>query len=116
MCPENTKKLIKERDKKRKQLKDAPESERELRQKEYKKLRNSVTNRIREDNKRSNDERIEKANDENEIWKVINEVNNPKKEETWKLKEGEETIEDEEKIAEIFNSTLWTRLKISRIT
>ena len=100
---ENTKKLIKERDKKRKQLKDAPESERELRQKEYKKLRNSVTNRIREDNKKSNDERIEKANDENEIWKVINEVTNPKKEETWKLKEGEETIEDEEKIAEIFN-------------
>ena len=26
--------------------------------------------RIREDNKKSNDERIEKANDENEIWKV----------------------------------------------
>ena len=41
---------------------------REMRQKEYKKLRNSVTSKIRQDNKNSNYEIIEKTKDDNEIY------------------------------------------------
>ena len=51
-----------------------------------------------------NGERIARAaKREDEIWKVINKVINPKEEKQWTLKEGEEEIYKEEKIAEIFN-------------
>ena len=40
---------------------------------------------------------------EDEIWKIINEVTNPKEDKNWTLKQGETEITDEKKIAEIFN-------------
>ena len=49
-----------------------------------------------------NGERIAKDKTEDEIWKVINEVTNPKEEKQWTFKEGEEEIFKEEEIAEIF--------------
>jgi hypothetical protein len=72
----------------------------------YKKLRNRVTNQIKNDTRQFNEERIEKAGDENEIWKVVNEVIKPKEKNQWKLKEGDKDIEKEEEIANIFNNFL----------
>ena len=70
----------------------------------YKKLRNRVSNQIKKDTRQFNEERIDKAGDEKEIWKGVNEVIKPKEKNQWKLKEGEEVIEKEEEIANIFNN------------
>ena len=52
---------------------------------------------IRKDTRQFNEERIDKAGDEKEIWKLVNEVIKPKEKNQWKLKEGEEVIEKEKK-------------------
>ncbi len=70
----------------------------------YKKLRKRVTNQIRKDTRQFNEERIDKAGDEKEIWKLVNEVIKPKEKNQLKLKEGEEVIEKEEEIANILNT------------
>jgi hypothetical protein len=51
----------------------------------YKKLHNRVTNQIRTDTRQFNEERIDKAGDKKEIWKLVNEVNKPKEKNQWKL-------------------------------
>ncbi len=70
-------------------------NEKKINHERYKKLRNRVTNQIRKDTRQFNEERIDKAGDEKEIWKLVNEVK-PKEKNQWKLKEGEEVIEKEE--------------------
>jgi hypothetical protein len=57
-----------------------------------KKLRNRVSNQIKKDTRQFNEERIDKAGDEKEIWKVVNEVIKPKEKNQWKLKEGGELL------------------------
>ena len=43
----------------------------------YKKLRNQVNSNIRTETKDFNNNRIDKAQDENEIWKVAKEITSP---------------------------------------
>ncbi len=43
----------------------------------YRKLRNAATNQGRKYRKLYNEERIEKAADQKEIWKVVNDVISP---------------------------------------
>ena len=50
-----------------------------------------------------NGERIEKANNEQEIWKIVKEINNPTSETIWSLKEDNVIIKDEQEIANVFN-------------
>jgi len=45
---------------------------------QYKKLHNRVTNQIRRDAQKHNEEKVDKAGDEKEIWKVVNQVLKPK--------------------------------------
>ena len=71
---------------------------------QYKKLRNRVTNQIRRDTQKHNEEKVDKAGDEKEIWKVVNQVLKPKEKSEWKLIEGEQVIENEEQIGNIFNN------------
>ena len=40
-----------------------------------------------------NGERIEKAADENETWKIIKEISSPREEKTWKIRDGESIFE-----------------------
>ncbi len=61
----------------------------------FKKLHNRVTNQVRKDTGQFNEERIDKAGDEKEILKFVNEVIKPKEKNQWKLKEGKEVIEKE---------------------
>ena len=44
----------------------------------YKKLRNKVNSELKKDVRKFNNERVDKANDENEIWKVVNDISKPK--------------------------------------
>ena len=62
-------------------------------------------NKTRQDNLNFNEQRISKANDEKEIWNIVNEVVNPRKDSEWKLKNDKgETITDEQEIANTFNN------------
>lgn len=108
---ENTKKVIKERDFARQQIKDKSPTERVIQHQKYKSLRNRVNSLIKSDTIKYNNDRIEKAEDENEIWKIVNEVTNPKSESKWTLEENGEKVEDDLKIAEIFNEFFINKIK-----
>ena len=101
---EKTKTLIAERDKIRKNLHKLSPSERKIAHIKYKKTRNLVTTQIRNDTKTYNENRIDKAGDQKEMWKVVKEVTTPRVENQWKLNENGTIIEDEVEIANIFNN------------
>ena len=63
-----------------------------------------MSNRVRQDTINLNKEQMKKAEDENELWEVVNDITKPKTEASWKLKENGKVIEKEEKIANIFNN------------
>ncbi len=63
-----------------------------------------MNSELKKDNIRHNSERVREANDENEIWKVIKDLANPKSDSTIRLVEDGEIIEDEREVADIFNT------------
>ena len=59
---------------------------------------------IRKENIGYNNNRIEEANNERELWNVANDVLNPKKENDWNIqKDNGEFITKEKEVAESFN-------------
>ena len=71
----------------------------------YKKLRNQVINNIRIETRDFNNNRIDNAKDENEVWKVAKEIINPNgSNNDWSLKSNDEIMVDQEEIANTFNS------------
>ena len=54
----------------------------------YKKLRNKATNLIRRDTVNANGKRIEEATDENEIWRIVNDITKPKSSESTYITEN----------------------------
>jgi DNA polymerase II small subunit/DNA polymerase delta subunit B len=67
-------------------------------------LRNKVTAQIQKENIDFNNNRIEAAENKVELWKVTNEVLNPRKENDWRIeKEDGEVVTDEKEVAEAFN-------------
>ena len=99
---EEAKQMIKARDQARIDIKRSPGEKKVLHEK-YKKLRNKTTKKIRSDTIKANGKRIEEAKNEGEVWNVIREINSPRNEDTWALKENDEIITNEKKIAEKFN-------------
>ena len=95
--------MIKERDRTRQLIKDKSPTERAVLHQKYKRLRNRVNSMVKSDTIKYNDERVEKACDENEIWRIVKEVTSPKNESKWTLIEEGKTINDEQEVAEIFN-------------
>ena len=57
-----------------------------------------------------NEERITKAEDSNEVWKIVNEIAKPRTATKLTLVEEGEQIEKEEDIAEIFNDFFITKI------
>ena len=53
----------------------------------YKKLRNRTTALQRKDNVDLNVKRMEEAKNPSEIWNIVNDINKPREEQTWKLNE-----------------------------
>ena len=51
-----------------------------------------------------NDKRVREAENESEVWKIVKESTAPNKETAWKLKEGDNVVEDESEIADILNN------------
>ena len=59
---------------------------------------------VKNDTIKYNNERVEKAGDGNEIWKIVKDITSPKSDKQWVLIENGETLEDEKEIAEVFIS------------
>ena len=108
---DKTKELMHERDVTRGRIKYANStSEKQILQSKYKALRNKVTRNIRQDNVDFNNNRVAEANSEAEMWKVANEVNNPKKSNEWTILIDGKKEMDELKIAEAFNQFFITKI------
>ena len=98
-----TKNLMKTRDQTRKKLSLSNQEERSILLAKYKKLRNEVNRRIRSESRKFNNERIEKANNENEMWQVVNDVLKPRQGSEWRMNINVVITEDEEVILQISN-------------
>ena len=66
---------------------------------------------VKKDTIKYNNERVEKAEDENEIWKIVNDITNPKCDKKWILEEQGVTIEDDQEVAEVFNDFFITKIR-----
>ena len=101
---DETKELMRKRDQARKSISKATAQEKGVLLRQYKALRNRVTSKIRKDNIDYNNNRIEEANNEKELWNITNDVINPRKESDWRImnKEGK-IITEEKEVAETFN-------------
>ena len=67
-------------------------------------LRNKVNNLVKKDNMVCNKTRINKAKNEKEIWCIVNDVPQPKKDVEFKLKtESDSSTSDNQEVADIFN-------------
>ena len=58
---------------------------------------------------------MDKAGDEKEIWKVVNQVLKPKEKSEWKIIEGERVIEDEEQMGNIFNNFFVENIFLTKV-
>ena len=95
---------MKKRDKTRNEIGKASQQEKTILIKQYKSLRNRVTNQLRKEQVEYNSKRIEEANLDREQWRVVNEAINPKKETKWNIKTKDDTnVSDEFQVAELFN-------------
>ena len=104
---EGTKELMSKRDNTRKSIRLAEGEEKAVLLQKYRVLRDKVTAQIRKENIDFNNNRIEAADNEGELWKVTNEVLNPKKENDWRIeKEDGEIVTDERR---------WQRLSITTL-
>ena len=70
----------------------------------FKRLRNKVNSKLKKDTIRNNNERIDKANDENEVWKIVKEISSPNRNNNIILNEDGIEITDGKEVAEIFNN------------
>ena len=101
---EDTKELMRKRDSTRNAIKSADGGEKVVLLQKYRTLRNKVTAQIRRENIDFNNNRIEATDNEGELWKVTNEVLNPRKENDWKIeKEDGDIVTDEKGVADAFN-------------
>ena len=58
-------------------MKKVSHTERVILHAKFKRLRNKVNSELKKDTINNNNVRIDKANDENEVWKVVKEISNP---------------------------------------
>ena len=77
---EKTKQSMKERDSLRQSKSNLSPSEKAVQHEKYKKMRNRVNSMIKADVIRYNEERITKAEDVNEVWKVVSDIAAPRSE------------------------------------
>jgi hypothetical protein len=63
-----------------------------------------VTTQIRKENLDHNNNRVEEAKTESELWKITKEVTESKSENGWKININEVPTEDQSIIAETFNT------------
>ena len=95
---------MKRREVARKMIKNSSGNEKAVWNEKYKKLRNQVTSQIRQETTDFNNNRIDNASDENEVWKIAKEIINPQNEQICAMKVNNELTEDPIIISNAFNS------------
>ena len=108
---EKTKQSMKERDSLRQSKSNLSPSEKAVQHEKYKKMRNRVNSMIKADVIRYNEERITKAEDVNEVWKVVSDIAAPRSEARLTLNENGKIIENEGEVAEILNDYFITKIQ-----
>ena len=79
--------------------------------KKYKILRNKVTSRLRSDSIKLNEERINEAKNESEMWNIVKDVTNPRKEKEWILNSDSGQTTNEQEISDTFNKYFNTKIR-----
>ena len=102
---------MKERDSLRLSGKILSPVEKAVQHEKFKRLRNRVNSMIKADVIKYNEERITKADDINEVWKVVSDIATPRVEAKMTLKENGKIIENESEVAEILNDFFITKIK-----
>ena len=82
---------MKQRDKARSEIKSTP-GDKWIQMAKYRKLRNRTNYLIKRDRIAENSIKIDEANDENEFWKIFNDISKPKTGTKWKLEFEEKTV------------------------
>ena len=97
------KQLMLDRDRARKDLSNARREDKPALKTKYKHLRNRVISQLRRDTLQQNGDRIEKAGNEGETWKIINEIIKPRSSARLIVTTPEGEASDEEEVAVLFN-------------
>ena len=77
-----------------------------------KKLRNKANSILKKDVRDHNNNRVDNAKDENEIWKIVNDISKPKAGSGITLLENDTKIVNEEEVADIFNQFFVKKIKL----
>ena len=101
---DTAKKLIMERDLTRKELSTSKNAEKPMLKAKYKKLRNRTIAQIRKDTIQMNGEKITKAGNERETWKIVNEIVKPKSQTNIVINGPNGETSDEQEVADLFNT------------
>ena len=70
-----------------------------------------MTSQIKKDTIDHNNNRIDKAKDENEVWKIAKEIINPRKENNWSMQINNSITDDPTLIANSFNTFFAKKIK-----
>ena len=95
--------LMEKRENARKMIKQVNNDQKAIWNAKYKKLRNAVNSKIRKQETDHNNNRIDAAKDENEVWKVAKEIISPTQEKVTSMKIDNKVTDDPEIIADAFN-------------
>jgi hypothetical protein len=100
---QKTKLIMQERDSTRKRISSASKEEKPKLQAKYRQLRNRAVNQIRKDTILRNGDRIAKANNEGEMWRIVNEIVKPKSDNPFVINSPAGPITEEDEVANTFN-------------
>ena len=101
---EETKSLMKKRDGARAMIRSASNNEKKIWTDKYKKLRNQVNSKVRQETVDYNNNRIDNAKNDNEVWNITKEITNPSSNSNWSMLIDQKVTEDPETIANAFNT------------
>ena len=94
---------MQERDSTRRRILTAPKEEKPKLQAKYRRLRNRAINQIRNDTMQRNGDRIANADNEGEMWRIVNKIVKPKSDNQIIINSPEGPITEEAKVADAFN-------------
>ena len=100
---EAAKDIIKERDTTRRNITSAKAIDKPVLKAKYKQLRNKALSQIRKDSQTMNADRIAKAKNEGETWRVVNDIIKPRSSNPITLKTADGELTEEAEVADRFN-------------
>ena len=101
---DKAKQLMSERDKTRMSMSKANKEDKPALKAKYRHLRNRAINQLRNDTLQQNSDRIDKADNEGETWKVVNEIIKPRTPNNITIRTPKGDVTEEKEVAAIFNS------------